>query len=286
MRAAYLWDAWLTRRMLPRLRDIVAISDFVVDVYGSRTSARFHRIDNPIDPLFFDPPSASSLSRRFLVVANLSPIKNIDVAMRALARVRSEFPDATLEIVGAETDAAYARRLRTLAAPLGDAVRFRGALPPAEVKMALDQAVALVLPSQFEHAPVVVAEAMAAGRPVIASAVGGIPGLVTSDQTGCLIPPGDVEALAAAMSAYLPTSSGRERWGRGPETSLSPASTRTWSPTPTCASSRRQQAQMQYRLPHGLFALRSIKRTDRFMVESCCPSTTEVTYDPNHRSCN
>ena len=71
-----------------------------------------------------------------------------------------------------------------------------------------------VLPSLYEGHPLSVMEAMAAGRPVIATAVGGVPEVVRPEESGLLVPPGDVAALAAAMGRLADSQEERERFGR------------------------------------------------------------------------
>ena len=70
-----------------------------------------------------------------------------------------------------------------------------------------ERASVVVCPSQREGFGVVCAEAMAHGRPVVASAVGGLRDLVVDSETGLLVPPGDVAALRAALSGCSPTGS-------------------------------------------------------------------------------
>jgi glycosyltransferase involved in cell wall biosynthesis len=78
----------------------------------------------------------------------------------------------------------------------------------------LHQACLLVLSSRYEALPNVVLEAMAAGLPVVATRVGGLPELVLPGRTGWLVPPGDAPALAAAMSQALGDADAREALGR------------------------------------------------------------------------
>ena|GEM_PF-1003058 len=97
--------------------------------------------------------------------------------------------------------------LRILGDPAGDVSYangldwpLEGHAEPAEVRMALESACALVIGSTWaENAPLVALEARAAGCPVIAPNIGGIPELVLPDRDGWLYPPGDVEALSALM---------------------------------------------------------------------------------------
>jgi glycosyltransferase involved in cell wall biosynthesis len=80
---------------------------------------------------------------------------------------------------------------------------FAGNRPPPEVAQFLAAADVLALPSWAEGTPNVVLEALAAGRPVVATRVGGIPDVVDHERTGLLVPPRDVPALAAALADAL-----------------------------------------------------------------------------------
>jgi glycogen(starch) synthase len=89
-----------------------------------------------------------------------------------------------------------------------------GFVPHAELERLYARAAAVVLPSHREGLPLCVLEAMAHGRPVVASAVGGIPELVEDGVTGFLVPPGDVAALRAALERLLADPVLRRRMGR------------------------------------------------------------------------
>ncbi len=93
-----------------------------------------------------------------------------------------------------------------------DRVRFWPGQP--DIRPLLHQACLLVLSSRYEALPNVVLEAMAAGLPVAATRVGGLPELVVPGRTGWLVPPGDAPALAAAMSQALGDADAREALGR------------------------------------------------------------------------
>jgi len=88
---------------------------------------------------------------------------------------------------------------------LGEHITLAGWQTEESVRAALAQSHALVLPSFAEGLPMVVMEAMAAGRPVIATQVAGIPELVQAGVTGWLVPPGDVAALVRAVEELART---------------------------------------------------------------------------------
>ena len=201
-RGASLWEMQLERQTLRRIRHIIAISSHVIELYQPRTRAQFHRVNNPVAPVFFL-PSPPPEPQRLVFVGNLTPRKGLEVAIAAIDQLRSSFPDLVFDIIGAPADPAYADVLRRQAAPLGKAVRFAGSPPQSGIKEALGRAQALVLTSFDEHAPVIVAEAMASGRAVVATAVGALPDMVEPGVTGYLAPPGDAEAVARGLARLL-----------------------------------------------------------------------------------
>ncbi|MDE3036095.1 MAG: glycosyltransferase family 4 protein, partial [Nitrospirota bacterium] len=132
-----------------------------------------------------------------LCAARLDPIKGVDVLVQAVADV----PEATVWLAG---DGPERRHLEQMAASLGVAqrLRFLGNLPHRDLAERMRAADLFVLPSRSEAFGIVLAEAMDAGLPIVASRVGGIPGLVEADN-GLLVPPEDPAALAWAIRELL-----------------------------------------------------------------------------------
>jgi glycosyltransferase involved in cell wall biosynthesis len=139
------------------------------------------------------------------VVATLRPQKALDVLLRAVPLVREQVPDATVLIVGGadEVGGPEEQRLHTVAAELGlgDEVRFLGErFDVPDLVAAFDVA---ALSSDFEGSPLSVMEYMEAGKPVVATRVGGLPDLVEDGVNGLLVEPQDPAALAAALVEVL-----------------------------------------------------------------------------------
>jgi glycosyltransferase involved in cell wall biosynthesis len=129
--------------------------------------------------------------------------KGVQVLLGALAKLR-EGPPMELRIVG---DGPWRERLESLVGELGvtAGVEFTGFVAQEELSASFAWCDAFVLPAvadakgDVEGLGVVLIEALAHGRPVIASRSGGIPDIVLDEVTGLLVPPGDEAALAAAI---------------------------------------------------------------------------------------
>lgn len=134
-------------------------------------------------------------------VGSLSPIKDNALLVRAVAALRSEFPN--LQLVLAGRDAGSRADLERLAATLemSDRIRFAGERPQHPSAHYLFDVSALT--SISEGLPNTVLEAMAAARPVIATRVGAVPDAVAHGTTGFIIPPRDPDALAGALRTLL-----------------------------------------------------------------------------------
>jgi glycosyltransferase involved in cell wall biosynthesis len=130
-----------------------------------------------------------------LVVAALERRKGHAVLLAAAERLRTEGIDAYYAFCGEGSQAAA---LRAAAAALADRVRFVGF--QRDVARCLAAADVVAVPSLHEGLGVAALEAMAAGRPVVASRVGGLAEAVRAEETGLLVPPAAPEALAAALA--------------------------------------------------------------------------------------
>ncbi|MBI4798998.1 MAG: glycosyltransferase [Desulfarculus sp.] len=204
------------RERLPFLRQVLCQAAAVVAVSPSLAQAaqelgapleRLHLVPNGVDQDLFRPTDAQAARRELglplagpllTYVGWLVPVKGPEVALKALAVT----PGAHLAVVG---DGPLRPALMALARELGIAGRviWAGSQPHARVARYLAASDALVLPSLSEGEPNAVLEALSCGRPVVASAVGGVPGLVAEGLQGALAPPGDAPALAAAMARVL-----------------------------------------------------------------------------------
>lgn len=147
----------------------------------------------------------------------LTPGKGHAVLVEAMATVVRTHPDATAAILGAPLfpgDDAYEARLRERVDALGLSGRVRLLGFRRDAAAILATASIVVHPSTCEESfGLVSLEAMAAGRPVVATRVGALPEVVSDGESGILVPPGDVLALAGAIVTLLDDAPLRERMG-------------------------------------------------------------------------
>jgi glycosyltransferase involved in cell wall biosynthesis len=137
-----------------------------------------------------------------LFVGALEPSKSVDVLLEAWRAVVSTVPGARLTIIGEGSHGSALRRQAELAG-FTSSVRFLGRCSRSRVITELDRARVLTLPSRSEGMGRVILEAFARGRPVVATAVGGIPDLMRDPELGRLVPAEDPEALAKALIEIL-----------------------------------------------------------------------------------
>jgi glycogen(starch) synthase len=181
----------------------------VVPEIAPRSSVVLNGMDTSriaVSPVPFDPPVVLLLSR-------LVQEKGIDVALHACVRVRRELPDVKVALAGdgPERDALVAL-IDEL--DLGSTVERLGGVPMHDVPALLERATVVVVPSRYEEPfGLVAVEAGLAGRPVVASRVGGLPEVVEDGRNGLLVPPDDPDALAAAVLTVLRDPGLAERLG-------------------------------------------------------------------------
>jgi glycosyltransferase involved in cell wall biosynthesis len=201
-----------------RMDNLIAITDEVAQFVRNRSrGARIFRIDNPIDADFFriEPLSANG-QPTVLFVAAITYRKGLDYLLEAFMDVLRRVPAARLRIAGIwHWDPEYVSGLRNRYSDqvARGSVSFLGGISQEQLLREMGDATVLCVPSRSESAPLVISQAMAAGRPVIASRIGGIPGMVEEGRTGRLWELGDLRALADLLVDALADREGALRMG-------------------------------------------------------------------------
>jgi glycosyltransferase involved in cell wall biosynthesis len=197
---------------LPRAARVVAVSRALGDQAAALgvSRDRIEIVTNGVDGELFRPRDRAAAraelgrggdARKWILfVGRVEADKGMLELAPAFAKLAASNPDAALILVGdGKARAAMEETLR----PLGDRVVFAGARPFSEVPVWMGACDLLTLPSHHEGTPNVVLEALASGRRVVATRVGGIPDVVHRPELGALVPVGDADALAAALGEVL-----------------------------------------------------------------------------------
>jgi glycosyltransferase involved in cell wall biosynthesis len=173
---------------------VVACSKSVASSFhGPKTRVIYAGIDSGVVPLLFPPADAVF---RVGVLSRLVPLKKIEAVIQAIARLEAEGIEIEADICG---EGPSETALRNLVDQLGisNRVKFLGWC--TDVRGLMGKWHLLAMPSFYEGFPIAVLEAMAAGRAVVASNVGGLPELIEDGVTGVLIPVGNTDALVESI---------------------------------------------------------------------------------------
>lgn len=219
-RALYVLAERLTSPLADR---ILSVSEAIARDLVARyriDAARTAIVRNGIDAWAFRPARERSVvraelgiadGRRVIVMAGrMTPQKGWDVLLEAAARLAPARTDLAWVLVG---DGPLRPALTRRAAELGVAVRFTGAR--SDMADILGCADVVVLASRSEGLPFTLLEAMALGKPVVATRVGGVPEVVEDGRTGRLVPRDDPAALASAVAGVLDAPDARVMGARG-----------------------------------------------------------------------
>jgi glycosyltransferase involved in cell wall biosynthesis len=199
---SYQWlAARLERLTLPRSGGIVCITHYTKNAV-KELAKRTWVIPNAVDGGFFDVKRDPDYLPTLLCVGNVSVRKNQQQLIHALDPVSRERRFQLLFVGAAPAEEAYAAGFLRLvqARPW---CTYAGIADREQLKHHLSRAAMLILPSLEDNCPMVVLEAMAAGVPVVAAAVGGVPELVQNKITGLLCDPLDTRSIASAVERIL-----------------------------------------------------------------------------------
>jgi glycosyltransferase involved in cell wall biosynthesis len=168
----------------------------------------------PVEDMFFAGPMYST-GKGILFAGTMNYLKNPLTLVHSMPIVLEKHPDAVLRLCGRPADAEYMESIRHYVRSnnLGENVQMLGVLSRQEILELLEDSVCLALPSRQENAPVVVAQAMAAARAVVATPVGGVPEMVEEGSTGFLVDPEDGGGMADRLISLLDDAALARRMG-------------------------------------------------------------------------
>lgn len=191
---------------------VTAVSDTLakqVLATGLWPANKIHQIPNGLDCEQFKPDHPSPLGepdyRYILAVGNFIPLKGQDVLLHAFRRIADRYPGVNLVLAGGAQKGTWLEHLKMLAKDLGIEERtlFLRDVPHSRIPALIRGAEVFAHASRREGLPLVLLEAGAMGRAVVATSVGGIPEIISSPDLGRLVSPDDPAGLAAEISALL-----------------------------------------------------------------------------------
>jgi phosphatidyl-myo-inositol alpha-mannosyltransferase len=215
--AFYATFAPLLRPLARRLRARIAVSKAAQNTVAAHIPGDYEIVPNAIDVERFrrprPRPAAFAHGRRHVVyVGRLEPRKGVDVLIRAMAEVTRGAPDVTLVIAG---DGPLRADLEALAAQVGVAAIFAGRVADDELPAYFQSADIVCSPARGgESFGIVLLEAMACAKPVVASRIAGYEALVGPLECARLAAPGDSDAFAREISWLLESDDRRQTLGQ------------------------------------------------------------------------
>jgi glycosyltransferase involved in cell wall biosynthesis len=203
----------IVRFMLERVARVVIVADYWrAELRLIAPRAKLLRIYNPLSAAeLLVECSRAQERQRVLFLGRLSRQKGIDDLLQAFAAVHGEYLSSRLDLCG-DGDAEQVT-CRAQALGIAHAVRLHGWVTGDRKRELLREAGIYVLPSYIEGMPMSILEAMAAGLPVVATPVGGVPELVRPGLDGYIVPAGDPASLAGALARLLGDGEQRRRMG-------------------------------------------------------------------------
>ena len=225
----YALSCWCEQVAAGSAAAVVAVSQAMradlLATYPAIPAGRVHVIRNGIDTAEYAPDPHTNVLERYgvdpgrpyvLFVGRITRQKGVPVLLRAAARLdpsvqlvlcagQPDTPELAAEVTGLVTELQSSRK---------GVLWLLQMLPKPEIIQLLSHATVFACPSLYEPLGIVNLEAMACGTAVVASRVGGIPEVVAEGQTGLLVPPGDPDALADALSTLLDDPGRAETMGR------------------------------------------------------------------------
>ena len=202
-------------RRIPRLVTVSESSKRDIADQMGVDPARLHIVPVGVDPLVFRPlPGVARVPGRIMTTASADvPMKGLVHLLDALAKLRTERPDAHLVVIGRpKPKSLIPQRIEQLG--LGDAVTFVSGVTTEDIVERYAQAQVACVPSLYEGFSLPAVEAMACAVPVVGTTGGAVPEVIgRNGDTGLLVPPADPSALAAALVRALDDAALRDRIG-------------------------------------------------------------------------
>lgn len=196
---AWKLNAFMQERTFPK--NVIHLSNFSVNLFAKKIENNTI-IPNAIVDGFFQVPDKPGMSNRLLYIGVIDNNKNIRYLLGQMKVLNDQQKQFELDVLGDTHNADFREEIQTLTRELGlqEQVYFRGWVNQQVVMKYIGAADILTVSSQHESLPMVIAESMAAGKTVVASAVGGIPEMIRNGQDGFLFSLSGTDELAAILA--------------------------------------------------------------------------------------
>lgn len=191
-------------RLLASASAVVAPSQYLIDQLAPY-SGEIWLIPNGLDVAAYRGRAAQPVAPKLVWLRAFHKIYNPELAIEVVARIRYDFPDAILTMVGPDRGDGSLDRARLAARRLGveGCVAFPGGIPKSEVPGWLQRGDIFLNTTNIDNTPTSVLEAMACGLCIVSTNVGGIPYLLEHGKDALLVEPGDANAMALAVRRLL-----------------------------------------------------------------------------------
>jgi glycosyltransferase involved in cell wall biosynthesis len=200
--------------VLSKLRNVIAVSPYVKDLIGEMTQSKIYVVSNGVDFEDVENIRQYQLGRHIIFyVGMLEKRKGVDILIRAISIIKKEIPDAHLFIAGIGEEEINLKNL-VKELDIEDNVKFLGFISEEEKYSYYKSTDLCVFPSRFEWFGIILLEAMACGKPIVASNVGGIPYVVEDGKTGLLFESENVDDLAEKIITLLKDKELRDKMGK------------------------------------------------------------------------
>lgn len=211
------WNFFYVKRLhklLDKLKYFVSINPYAKKMIKEKTDAKIFDIENPVDEIYFDIENRSD-KFRFLYLGSIGKRKNLLTLIKALPIVKNEVDKFHLHVCGKINDESYYEKIEKYIDKknLEEHVELHGLINKEEKLKQFSKMNFLILPSLQETAPLVISEAFAAGKPVIASNLCGIPYMIGNDKRGLLVDPKNEKDIAKKIIYLLQNNSVSKKMG-------------------------------------------------------------------------
>jgi len=213
----YWFHGFMSELLLARFTDnLIIISEYSKRELKVSPKAKTFIIPNAVRSDFFNLRNREVRGQLLFVAANITPIKNPLFLLKAIAALKESFPYMCLRVVGYCSNHMFTNTIKEFIQKnqIENYIQFTGPLNDNQLMEEYEECCFLVLTSERENLPVVIQQAMAAGKPVIATRVGSIQEMILDGITGITITPGDLDTLVKGIGILLKDDTLRQRMGR------------------------------------------------------------------------